>query len=122
MSEAPLQNPHSSDVTHQRPRDWTSPDRLSALILAAITVAGFLLCLLMAMPFFSALAWAMALAVLFLPLQVALERQLQNTTCAALLAVALIGGIVAVPTAFVAQNLAVHARGGADFVAKQMDS
>jgi predicted PurR-regulated permease PerM len=74
------------------------------LLLVAATALGIYLCYRLALPFVPALAWALALAVLFVPLQRHLEAKLRPNL-AACVSVLLIGLIVVVPATFVGQQL-----------------
>ena len=87
--------------------------QLRTLVLLLATAAGLYLCARMAGPFLPAGAWALALAVLFAPLQRRLESRLKRPSAAALVSVLVIGLIVVVPATFVAQQLAVQAAKGA---------
>jgi predicted PurR-regulated permease PerM len=75
----------------------------------AVTALGIYLCGLLAAPFLPALAWALALAVLFAPFQKWLESKLAHSGLAAMIAVTVIALIVVVPAVFVAQKLVVQA-------------
>jgi predicted PurR-regulated permease PerM len=87
-----------------------------------LTSLGFYLCYLMALPFLPALAWALALAVLFTPLQVWLETKIKNTSLAALASVFIICSGVIVPAFFVGQQLAVQAVAGAQLIETKVES
>lgn len=85
-------------------------------MLLALTVACVLLCLWLAAPFLSAMIWALALAVLFTPLQRRLERRIGKPSIAAGLSVALIAVLVVVPISFVGQRLVEQAINGARMI------
>ena len=95
-------------------------DRRFLLFLA--TGLAVYLCYLMALPFLPALVWALALAVLFAPLQVWLESKLKYTSSAALISVLVISVMVIVPVLFVGQQLAVQAVSGAQLIEKKVES
>jgi predicted PurR-regulated permease PerM len=83
------------------------------VVLAVAIAIGAYLCFRLAIPFLPALAWALALAVLFAPLQRWLEAKLRRPSLAAAVAVLLIGLIVLVPAVFVLQQLVLQAAAGA---------
>lgn len=75
------------------------------VVLGVFTAIFCILCALMAWPFLSAFAWALALAVVAHPLHAWLERRVRNANLAAALAVALVIVLVAVPAGLVLENL-----------------
>ncbi|WP_295681018.1 AI-2E family transporter [uncultured Nevskia sp.] len=102
--------------------DWESRKHIRTLVLMAVTAFGIALCYGLVAPFLPALAWALALAVLFAPLQQRLERVIKHPGLAALLSVALIGLIVVVPGSFVAQQLVVQFAKGAQRIQAETQS
>ncbi|HSI87055.1 MAG: AI-2E family transporter [Candidatus Methylacidiphilales bacterium] len=120
MHDVSTNQPERAEVAAPAAKDWTSPSRMKALVLFVLTAAGLGICIWMAFPFVPALAWALAFAVFFLPLQVWLEGKMKNRSLAALIAVALIVVMIAGPAAFVVQRLVVEARNGAEFVSKSV--
>ncbi len=94
---------------------WTRPS-LHSFVVPIATGLGCFLCYRLAVPFLPALAWALALAVLFAPLQRWLESKLKGPSVAALISVAIIGSIVVVPASFVGQQLVGQATEGAALI------
>jgi predicted PurR-regulated permease PerM len=88
--------------------DWSSPEHVRSLMLMMATVIGLYLCYRLTVPFLSALAWALALGVVFLPFQRWLERKVKQRTVAALISVTLIGGTILGLVVFVGQRLKIH--------------
>jgi predicted PurR-regulated permease PerM len=76
----------------------------------------------MAVPFLPEVAWALALAVLFAPMQRRLEAGLRSPSAAALVSVLLIGLIVVIPATFVAQQLVGQAAKGAEIIETKFSS
>jgi predicted PurR-regulated permease PerM len=91
------------------------------LLLLATGLAVYI-CYLMAMPFLPALVWALALAVLFMPLQVWIETKLKHASLAALASVVIISSMVIVPALFVGQQLAIQAVSGAQLIETKVES
>lgn len=91
-----------------------SPDssRLKRPALAVAGIAGILLCILIAWPFLGALTWALALAILFLPLHLRIEKLVRHPNIAALLSTATVIVVVVVPAVFVVQRLITEAAVG----------
>jgi len=92
------------------------------LVLLVVTGIGIYLCYQVALPFLPVLAWALALAVLFAPLQRWLEAKLKRPGLAAIISVMIAGVIVAVPVIFVGERLIQEAARGAEFVKIKMES
>jgi predicted PurR-regulated permease PerM len=92
------------------------------LVLIAATALGIYLCYRLALPFLPALAWALALAVLFAPFQRWFETKLAWTSVAAFVSVLAIGLLVVVPATFVGQRLVVQAAAGAKRVEQKVTS
>jgi predicted PurR-regulated permease PerM len=84
---------------------WLTRERLLVLTLIAATAVAFYLCYLIARPFLSALAWAVALAVIAHPLHDWIARRLHYPNLAAALVVVIVVLAVVVPTIFVAQQI-----------------
>src|SRR5690242_14814156 len=78
---------------------------VQTIVLLVATTLGIYVCYRMAAPFLPALAWALALAVLFTPLQRWLESKLKRIRLAAVLSVLVIGLIVVVGATFVGHRL-----------------
>lgn len=102
--------------------DWGAPNRVQTLVLMAATAIGIFLCYRLAAPFLSALAWALALAVLFTPLQRWLEVKLKRPSLAAAVSVMAIGLIVVVPATLVGQQLLLQAAKGAQLIETKVNS
>lgn len=90
------------------------------LILA--TAIGMLLCVLLAMPFLSAVVWAVALAVVFMPFHGWLESKFKRKNVSALLSVLVVAVIVVVPAVFTGQQLVQQAAKGAQRVTVAVES
>src|SRR5450759_4917726 len=94
--------------------DWGSRSHIRVLALMAATALGIYLCYRMALPFVPALTWALALAVLFMPVHRWLESRLKHRNVAASASVLVISLIVVVPATFVGQRLVSEAVTGAE--------
>lgn len=102
--------------------DWGSRDHVRTLVLMGATGFGIFLCYLMAAPFLPALAGALALAVIFTPLQRWLESKLRFANLAAFVSVLVIALIVVAPATFVVQKLVVQAASGAQLIETKVES
>ncbi len=91
-------------------------------MLLGVTLGGITLCSLLAMPFLSALVWALALSVLVAPFHQWLEAKLRRPNLAALLCVVLIGLVALGAATFVAQRLVQEATKGVELIGAKVDS
>jgi len=117
MNEIELSKPESDMES-----DWGSRNHVHTLVLMAITVIGIYLCYLMALPFRSPLAWALALAVLFAPVHGWLMFHWKHPNLVTFFSVVMIGLIVVVPASFVAQRLLLQATDGAQAIEVKVTS
>ena len=99
-----------------------TPSHVQTLVLVVATALGIYLCYRMTAPFMPALTAALALAVLFTPMQRWLGRKLKRPNLAAFISILLIGLIVVVPSVFVGQRLVVEAAKGAELVQTKVSS
>lgn len=99
------------------------PDRRLALATLAVVIAlGFAVCALMAKPFLGALVWSTTLAVLFVPLDMAISRRLGSRSLSALTTVIVTACIVVVPAILVAGTLLNEAVRSATLVVPMFDA
>lgn len=103
-------------------KDWRSTGHIHAVVLLATTTIGIYVCLQLALPFLAALVWALALAVLFTPIQKRLESKLKGPNLAAMISVLMGGMLVAVPATFVGQQLIQEAAKGAEIIKTKVES
>ena len=96
--------------------------RVDALLLAAATAVGIVVCFLLAVPFVGPLTGALALAILFAPLHARIEARLRHPNLAAMLSVLALALMVAPPAAFVLGRLVEEAAISASYIQKQVDS
>ncbi len=102
--------------------DWESRSHIQSLLLIVATAAGLYLCYRLLLPFLPALAWALALAVLFTPLHRWFETKLRRPGVAAGVSVLVVTLIVAVPTTFVGQRLIVETVKGVEHIKTKVES
>lgn len=101
-----MNEPEAVTTPPAKDDDWDSPGHVHALVLLLITSVGIYLCLWMSAPFVPAMAWALALAVLFAPLQRRLEQRYRHPGLAATGCVIAAGILIVVPALFVADRIA----------------
>ncbi|MFA5262735.1 MAG: AI-2E family transporter [Opitutaceae bacterium] len=102
--------------------DWGSRSHVRTLVLMGATLVGIYLCYRMALPFASALVWALALAVVFTPFHRWLETKVKYTDLAATVTVLVVALIVVVSAAFVGQRLVHEATKGAELIKAKVES
>ena len=118
-------NHHPSETRHTvapAVNDWGSRSHVRALVLMGATALGIYVCYRLATPFLPALSWALALAVLFSPLQRRLESKLQRPNLAAAISVMVIGLVVLGLAIFVGQRLVQEAAKGAELIKTKVES
>jgi predicted PurR-regulated permease PerM len=101
---------------------WDSRSQVQTLVLVVATAVGIYLCYRLALPFLAALAWALALAVLFSPLQRRVESKTKHPNLAAAISVLMVGLVVVVPATFVGQRLIQEAAKGAELIKTRTES
>ena len=102
--------------------DWGSRNRVQAVVLILATAFGIYLCYRLALPFLPALAWALALAVIFAPFHRWLVSKLKRPSLAAAVAVLVVALMVAVPVTFLAQRLVTESAKGAEVIKTKVES
>ena len=102
--------------------DWGSRNHVQTLVQIGVTVLGLYLSYRLALPFLSALVWALVLAVLFAPFHRWLESKLKHPSLAAAVSVLLAALIVAVPVTFVGQRLIIESARGAKLIETKVES
>ncbi|MBF0100325.1 MAG: AI-2E family transporter [Desulfobacterales bacterium] len=102
--------------------DWGSRRHVQTFVLMAATAFGIYLCYQVALPFLPAIAWAMALSVLFTPFQRWLDSKLKHPSIATFVSVLVIGLIVIVTAIFVGQRLVLQATKGAELIEMKVKS
>jgi predicted PurR-regulated permease PerM len=106
------------DPSEAAPPDagWLSRERALAMVLVGFTVLAVYLCWLLVAPFLSAIAWAVALALVSYPVYEWLRLHVHSQNLAACITVALVALVLVAPTALLAQQLAKQAPDGAAFL------
>ena len=102
--------------------DWGSRSHVHTLSMMAVTVGGIYFSYRLVEPFFPSLAWAMALAVMFVPLHRWLESKVKHANLAATISVMVVFAIVAVPVTFVMERIIGEAVRGAETVKTLVES
>ena len=102
--------------------DWGSRSQVRALVLVAMTVGGLYLCYRMSLPFLPALVWALALALLLVPVQRWLEQKLRSPALAAGILVLLAGLMVVFPAVLIGDRMIAEAANGAKAIAATVES
>lgn len=96
--------------------------RIGPLALIAATIAGIVVCILLAAPFLGALVWALTLSILFSPLHAKIEARLKHPNLGALVSVLTSALVVAAPAAFVVQSLIQQAAASAASIQSRITS
>ena len=102
--------------------DWKSRNHIRAFIQLGFTILGVLLCYLMTVPFLSSLAWALALAVLFMPVHKRISRKLKQKNISAILTSALAIVIVVIPVMLIVIRVVLEIDKGAALIMNRAES
>jgi len=95
---------------------WLTRERALVLVLIIATALAFYLCYRLLSPFFPALAWALALAVVTHPLHEWIARQIHYANIAAGLSVVIVASILVAPAIFVTERLVREAATGVEMM------
>ncbi|MCI0705342.1 MAG: AI-2E family transporter [Planctomycetia bacterium] len=106
-------------MTHTRPDRSIRSEWPRIAALAGLTVVGVYLCYLLVAPFLPGVTWAVALALVGLPLHRRIARVVKNPNWAAGLSTAIVVLVIAIPVALVAAQLAAETTRAADTVREQ---
>ncbi|MCY7354302.1 MAG: AI-2E family transporter [Lysobacter sp.] len=117
-----MTDPEATPASAPVANGWGSSSQMHALVLMALTLGGLYLCYRLASPFLPALAWALALAVLFAPAQRWLEAKLKYPSVAATINVLIVAVIVVLPATFIGDRLISEAISGAETITALVDS
>jgi predicted PurR-regulated permease PerM len=110
------------EPTHTRELQLGTRARLRAFVLLALTVGGIYVCYLLLLPFLPGLVWALALAILFVPVHRWIEAKLGSGDIAAAISVLLIGLIVVLPLIVISSWIIEGAAEGAAAVHERITS
>jgi predicted PurR-regulated permease PerM len=96
---------HDPALSIARPPPRQRADLLRGFALLTATLIGLFVCYLLALPFLPALAWALTIAVLAMPLHRRLERRLKHPNLSAAISVGLLALIVLIPLGMLGHQL-----------------
>ena len=86
--------------TVSTPNNWGARSEIQSLVLLVATFGGIYICYLLALPFLSALTWALVLAVLCASAHWAIEVKLRRPNLSATISVLMVALIIVVPATF----------------------
>jgi len=102
-------------------RGWWSPRHVEGFVLILLTLGGIYMCYRLIQPFSPALTWALAFAILFMPLHIRIERRIHNDTLAALTSLSVIALLILAPAAFLLRHVILTASHGAEVMRQSID-
>jgi predicted PurR-regulated permease PerM len=106
--------PQPPEVPPVGPRELSGP--ANGLVFTALVLIGLYLCYRLALPFLPALSWALALAIVLIPLQRRLESKLKNRNLVTAISLAVTAVIVVLPVIFIASRLITEISKGAELI------
>jgi len=110
------------NIKHLIEKQWDSSSNLRTLVQLMLTIFGVYLCYQMALPFLSIFAWALALGVLFKPMQSWLQDILKKPSLAAVICIVFIALIVVVPFLLAGEQLVQEAISGSQLIETKINS
>jgi len=110
------------DVTPLPRREWRLRHELHSVMRMVATGLGIYICYRLLTPFFPAITAALALAVVFVPLQRLIESRLQRPGLAALLSVLIITALLIALVTVITQQVVTEATRGAQFIELKLTS
>lgn len=117
-----MNDPKTNNIAAPTGNDWGSRSHIHTLLLMGVTLFGIYFSYQLAAPFFPAFAWALALAVMFVPLYRWLELKVKHPNLAAMICVLIAAVIVVVPAVFVAEQMIGEASRGAVTIKRMVDT
>ena len=102
--------------------DWGSRRYIQTLVLLVVIAIGIYLCFRLALPFLAAFTWALALAVMVIPVQRWLESKVKSPGLAAVLSVTAIALAVLGLAVFVGQRLVREAARSSELIKTKVES
>ena len=102
--------------------DWGSKKHVQVVVLTVATACGMVLCYQLASPFFPAIAWTLALAVMFTPFQRWVESKVGHPNLAAMISVVVIGVVTLGLAMLAGQRLVQEAAHGAELITTKIES
>lgn len=99
---------------------WFTRERLSTIALLTATLVSVWLCYLLVRPFLPALAWALAFAVVSMPLHRRLEKRIKPAI-AAFLTCLIVAIALAGPAALISQQIVQEAARGAEALKEETE-
>ena len=91
------------------------------IALFLITVVALALCFLLVRPFVTPLTWALALAIVVMPVHRWIERRVRRLNLAAFLSVVLVGATIVAPSYFIIQSVAREVTVGVDQIRQNLE-
>lgn len=101
---------------------WWTREHALAVVLVAATALLLFLCWLLLQPFLAPMAWALALAVVALPLHSGIARRIARPGLAAGLAVCAVAAVIVAPAIFVGHSIVREAVVGAQAIQPNLES
>ena len=102
--------------------EWNFRNRIRLFLQLAITIASVLLCYLMTLPFLASLSWALALAVLFMPLHRKICRKIRKPTFSAIVTSAIAIIILVIPVLLITIRVVLEIDRGSTLIMNKVES
>jgi predicted PurR-regulated permease PerM len=100
---------------------WWTRERVMTIALFLVTMLALTLCFLLIQPFVPALTWALALAIVVMPVHRWIERRVRHPNAAAGLSVVLVAVTIVAPSYFIIQSVAREVTVGVDQIRAKVE-
>jgi predicted PurR-regulated permease PerM len=100
---------------------WWTRERIMTIALFLITAVALALCFLVVQPFIPALTWALALAIVVMPVHRWIERRITQANVAAAASVILVAVTIVAPSYFIIQSVAREVTVGVDQIRQKLE-
>jgi predicted PurR-regulated permease PerM len=100
---------------------WWTRERVMTIALFLITAVALALSFMLVQPFIPALTWALALAIVVMPVHRWIERRVSHPNGAAALSLVLVAVTIVAPSYFIIQSVAREVTVGVDQVRKNLE-
>ena len=100
---------------------WWTRERVMTIALFLITTVALALCFVITRPFVPALTWALALAIVVMPVHRWIERRVRHANGAAFLSVVLVALTIVAPSYFIIQSVAREVTIGVDQIRAKLE-
>jgi predicted PurR-regulated permease PerM len=121
MLRASMRRRYCNRVKDNNQFGWWTRERIMTFALFLVTAVALALCFLVVQPFVPALTWALALAIVVMPVHRWIERRITYPNVAAAVSVVLVAVTIVAPSYFILQSVAREVTVGVDQIRQKLE-